>query len=87
MDFKSMIENESVEDVVLFLALRLDYPRIDNWFVRYKFEVIAEGLLIRTFYKLIAEGKLCKDEKGGVYKGPNWEAPQFIVDKKYGFNN
>ena len=84
IDIRSMIENESVEDVVLFLALRLDYTRIDNWFVRYKFEVIAEGLLIRTFYKLIAEGKLAENEKGEVFKGPNWEAPRFVIEEKYG---
>ena len=84
IDIRGMVENESVEDVLLFLALRLDYIHIDNWYVRYKFEVIAEGLLIRTFNKLKAEEKLWKGEKGGVFKGPNWEAPQFVVEKKYG---
>ena len=84
IDIKSMVENESVEDVVLFLAPRLDYSRIDSWFVRYKFDVIANGLLIRTFKKLLNGEKFYKDETGKIFKGRNWEAPQFVVDKKYG---
>lgn len=62
MDFKSMIENESVEDVVLRMALTSSYQGLDRLYVRYKFEVVAEGLLIRTFSKLVAEGKLAEND-------------------------
>ena len=84
IDIKSMIENESVEDVVMVLAPTLDYSRIDNWYVRNKFEIIGNGLIIKVFTKLIKEGKLCENEVGDVSKGPNWQPPQFVLEKKYG---
>jgi hypothetical protein len=84
IDIKSMVENESVEDVIMVLAPKLDYSRIDSWYVQNRFEVIQNGLLIRNFEKLLNEGKLYKDEKGEVFQGPNWQPPQFVKDKKYG---
>lgn len=79
-----MVLNESVEDVMLFLAPKFSYPRIDRIYVMHNFDVIANGLLLRTIEKLIREGKLSEDEKGHISRGPNWQAPQFVKDKKYG---
>ncbi|WLS80556.1 immunity protein [Erwinia pyri] len=67
-----MFENESVEDVVVYLMPEFSYQDIDRWFVRYKFEVIANGLLLRTTEKLLKEGKLAKNEKGHIIRGYNW---------------
>jgi hypothetical protein len=79
-----MVENESVEDVLLFLAPIRSFPSIDNIFVRYKFEVVKKALLYPAYANLLKEGKFIEDEKGHTHKGPNWKAPKFVVEKKYG---
>ncbi len=84
IDFKTMIENESVEDILLHFAPIRSYPDIDNMYVRYDFEVAAKCVLLFTYQKLVKEGKLAKDERGRTLKGPNWQAPKFVTDKKYG---
>ncbi|MGO4745160.1 immunity protein [Serratia quinivorans] len=84
IDFKKIIENESVEDVLLFFAPRTAYPAIDRMYVRYKFEVIENGLLYPAYEKLLKEGKFSEDEKGHTHKGPNWLPPKFVAEKKYG---
>ena len=84
IDYKNLFENESVEDIAIYLIPGFSYQHVDRWFVRYNFDVIANGLLLRTTEKLLREGKLSEDEKGHINRGPNWQAPQFVKDKKYG---
>ncbi|WP_158783764.1 immunity protein [Pantoea sp. BAV 3049] len=78
-----MIENESVEDVLLFLAPLTSYPGIDRLYERYNFEAVASCLLLRTHGKLIEEEKRSENDKGMAIMGPNWRAPSFMIEKKY----
>lgn len=55
IDFKSMIEKESVFDVISFFSSskkEIGYPQIDNFFVRYRFDVISNGEFMRTFTRM-----------------------------------
>ncbi|WP_422824056.1 hypothetical protein [Xenorhabdus entomophaga] len=52
-------------------------------YVRYRFEVLEEGELWKTYERLLNEGKLAEDEKGKTIKGPNWKEPEFSRVKKY----
>ncbi|EHX7012414.1 immunity protein [Salmonella enterica subsp. enterica serovar Concord] len=81
---ENIIKNESVEDVLLHFAPRTSYPGIDRMYVNYKFQVIENGELLSTYQRLVKEGKLAKDDKGHTLKGPNWKAPAFVTEKKYG---
>ncbi|PHM35618.1 immunity protein [Xenorhabdus mauleonii] len=81
---KKIIENESVEDALLYLSLKKSYQTIDLLYVQYRFEIIAEGILLSTYMKLLQDGKLVQNEKGKTIKGPNWREPDFIKNKKYG---
>ncbi|VEI16022.1 Uncharacterised protein [Serratia plymuthica] len=84
IDFEGIYKNESVEDVLLFFAPRTAYPAIDRMYVRYKFEVVEKDLLYPAYAKLLKEGQFSEDEKGHTLKGPNWKAPKFVTEKKYG---
>ncbi|PHM35616.1 immunity protein [Xenorhabdus mauleonii] len=78
-----MIINESVEDILLFFSLKSSYPSIDSMYVRFNFEVIEKNELWTTYKRLLDEGKLAKDDKGNIIKGPNWKEPEFSRTKKY----
>lgn len=84
LDLEGIYQNESVEDVLLHFALRTPYPIIDRRYVHYNFGVIANGVLIRTYQRLIREGKLIENESTLPQKGPNWKEPKFVTEKKYG---
>ena len=84
LDLEGIYKNESVEDVLLYFALRTPYPNIDRMYVRYKFEVAAESVLSITFQRLVKEGKLMETGKPLMEKGPNWKEPKFVTEKKYG---
>ncbi|EGN2561347.1 immunity protein [Salmonella enterica] len=84
LDLESIYKNESVEDVLLHFALRTSYQTIDRMYVNYKFEVVANGELLKTHQKLFKEGKLKKTGKPLPEKGPNWKEPRFVTEKKYG---
>jgi hypothetical protein len=84
LDLEGIYKNESVEDVLLHFAPRTSYPTIDRMYVRYKFEVIANGELLQTQQRLFKDGKLKKTGKPLPEKGPNWKEPKFVTDKKYG---
>ncbi|MGC6388362.1 immunity protein [Ewingella sp. S1.OA.A_B6] len=85
-DFKLMIENESVEDVLLYLAPFRAFPDVDRMFVRYKFDVIENAILPTVYRKLLDEGKLVNDAQGHTKKGPHWKEPAFVTQKKYGIS-
>ncbi|PHM22595.1 immunity protein [Xenorhabdus budapestensis] len=80
---EQMIKNESVEDILLVFSLKSACPSIDRMYVRYRFEVIEEGELWKTYKRLLNEGKLAEGEKGKMIKGPNWKEPEFSRTKKY----
>ncbi|QAV24417.1 immunity protein [Proteus hauseri] len=87
IDLKSIYQNESVEDVLLYFGPKTSYPSIDRCYVRYKFEVVEKAILIKTMGKLLQEGKLAKDNKGLAIKGPNWREPDFVTQKNMALNN
>ncbi|CAI0693716.1 immunity protein [Serratia ficaria] len=84
IDFEGIYKNESVEDVLLHFAPRTPYPNIDRMYVQYNFDVVGKDQLYPALAKLLREGKLVKDDKGHTLKGPNWKAPAFVTEKKYG---
>ncbi|HGJ5874942.1 immunity protein [Arsenophonus apicola] len=84
IDLENIYKNESVEDVLLYFALRTPYPTIDRMYVKYNFEVAATGELLQTHHRLFNEGKLKKTSNPLPEKGPNWKEPRFVTEKKYG---
>lgn len=89
IDFKTMIENESINDVILFFSGRdrlITYPQLDNFFVRYRFEVVGSCELLRVFNEMIHDHIIEWDEKMLFKKGINWEEPEFMIDDKYNYN-
>ncbi|PUA41272.1 immunity protein [Pseudomonas protegens] len=80
-----MFKNESVEDILLHFAPRIPYPTIDRMYVKYNFEVVADGKLLRTYQQLIKEGKLVENKKTLPEKGQNWKEPDFVTEKRYSF--
>lgn len=88
IDLKTIIEKESVSDIVSFFAgstKGIGYPQLDNFFVRYRFDVISDGGLLKVFDDLLKAGVVEWGEKMLVKKGPNWKEPKFVAEKKYGF--
>ncbi len=84
LNLEGIYKNESVEDVLLHFAPRTSYPSIDRMYVKYNFDVVAKAQFYPALAKLLKEGKLAKNEKGHTVKGPNWQAPKFVTEKKYG---
>ncbi|MFS1288888.1 immunity protein [Pseudomonas piscis] len=84
IDLENIFKNESVEDVLLHFAPRTPYPGIDRMYVEYNFDVIANGELLRTYQRLLKEGKLLENKKPLPEKGPNWKEPVFVTEKRYG---
>ncbi len=83
MSMKEIVKNESVEDVLTFLGPTSDYWQLDRLFTYYRFDVITSGELSAKYDELFEKGVL-QDQNGSVVKGPNWQAPKFVTDKKYG---
>ncbi|MFW0699786.1 immunity protein [Pantoea sp. R13S299] len=83
MHLKEIIENESVEDVVTFLGPTSDYSKLDRLYAYNRFDVISSGELSSAYDDLLKKGVL-QDQNGKVIKGPNWKAPAFVTEKKYG---
>ena len=84
LDLENIYKNETVEDVLLHFAPRTPYPSIDRMYVRFNFEVVANGELLRTHQRLFNEGKLKHVGKPLPEKGPNWREPEFVKEKRYG---
>jgi hypothetical protein len=53
-------------------------------YVRYNFDVVANGELLRTHDRLFKEGKLKHTGQPLPDKGPNWREPEFVKEKRYG---
>lgn len=87
IDFDRLAKEEKVADVIAFLAGRgtgFGYPQMDRLFSRYKFSVIESGEFMRVFEELRQSGIVEWGDKMLVKKGPNWKAPKFVLEKKYG---
>lgn len=82
-NMEKIIQNETIEDVLLAFMPNTAYQGIDRMYIKYRFDVVAEQELLFTYQRLIKEGKLVEDEKGHTLKGPNWKEPGFVTDKKY----
>ncbi|AAS63330.1 immunity protein [Yersinia pestis] len=81
---EKIIQNETVEDVLLAFTPNTAYQGIERMYVRYRFNIVSNRELLFTYQRLIKEAKLAEDEKGHTLKGPNWKEPKFVTDKKYG---
>jgi len=93
IDFDTMVKNEDMADVILFLVSRgengMAYPSIDRFFGRHN---AAEKYgsynikLIHEIKKLEISGQVFSDRSYGYgcRKGPDWKAPAFVTEKKYG---
>ncbi|WLG85780.1 immunity protein [Pseudomonas cucumis] len=80
---EQIVKNETVEDVLTVFALGSAIPSLDRMFGRYRYEVIESGELLKTYARLFEEGVLANGEGPVAIKGPNWKAPQFVIEKRY----
>ncbi|CAI1856984.1 hypothetical protein [Serratia proteamaculans] len=84
IDFKSMLDTEKVADVILFLSGRRDngisHPQLDGYCTSH----ISNIELIALVKSMREDGLIISNAKGGYKKGPNWKAPVFVTEKKYG---
>lgn len=80
---EQIVKNEPIEDVLTAFGIGLAYPSLDRMIGRYRFEVIANGELLKTYARLFEEGVLANGEGPVAIKGPNWKAPKFVTEKLY----
>ena len=80
---EQIVKNEPIEDVLTAFGIGLAYPSLDRMIGRYRFEVIANGELLKTYARLFEEGVLADGEGPVAIKGPNWKAPKFVTEKLY----
>lgn len=80
---EQIIKNETVEDVLTVFALGSAIPSLDRMFGRYRYEVIENGELLKTYARLFEEGVLANGDGPIAIKGPNWKAPHFMSNNKY----
>lgn len=83
MSLKDIVKNENIEDVLTFLGPTSDYRKLDRLYTYNRFEAITSGELSSVYDELFRKGVL-QDQNGKVVKGPNWKAPKFVTEKKYG---
>ncbi|WP_028624223.1 hypothetical protein [Pseudomonas sp. Ant30-3] len=81
---EQIVKNETVEDVLTVFALGSAIPSLDRMFGRYRYEVIKSGELLKTYARLFEEGVLANGVGPVAIKGPNWKAPPFVTERKYG---
>lgn len=87
IDLYLLFKNEKVEDIITFFAgfsKSIGYPSMDRLFVRYRFSAIETGEFMNTFHELSEKGVVSLNDKMGLVKGPNWEQPGFVTQRKYG---
>jgi hypothetical protein len=80
---EQIVKNETIVDVLTAFGIGLAYPSLDRMIGRYRFEVIANGELLKTYAMLFEEGVLANGESPVAIKGPNWKAPQFVTEQRY----
>lgn len=82
-NIEKILTSEPIEDVVSAFGVGLAYPSLDRMFSKYRFEVIANGELLRIYKKLFEEGVLANGDGPIAIKGPNWKEPKFLAEKRY----
>lgn len=89
-DFDEIVIKEDMQDVILFLLgykeKGMSFPSMDLFFNMHKAQEKYESyniLLINVTKQLEDEGKITSDGKYGYIAGPNWIAPDFMVNNKY----
>jgi hypothetical protein len=80
---EQIVINEPIADVVSAFGIGLAYPSLDRMFSQYRFEVIANGELLKTYAKLFEDGVLANGDGPIAIKGPNWKEPTFVKEKRY----
>ena len=70
--------------MISYQELVRTFPSIDRMYVRYNFDAVANGELLRTHERLFKEGKLKHTGQPLPDKGPNWREPEFVKEKRYG---
>lgn len=80
---EQIVKNEPMADVLTAFGIGLAYPSLDRMIGRYKFELIANGELLKTYAQLFEQGVLANGDGPVAVKGPNWRAPRFITDNTY----
>jgi hypothetical protein len=80
---EQIVKNEPIVDVLTAFGIGLAYPSLDRMIGRYRFEVIANGELLKTYAMLFEKGVLANGESPVAIKGPNWKAPQFVTEQRY----
>lgn len=83
---EKIVKNEPIVDVLTAFGIGLAYPSLDRMIGRYRFEVITNGELLKTYARLFEEGVLANGEGPVAIKGPSWKAPQFVIEKRYVLN-
>jgi hypothetical protein len=81
---EQIVLHESLDDIVTVFALVKATPHLDMMIGRYKPAFTRSGDLQRVYARLFEEGVLAKGEKGLSIKGPNWKAPTFVTENRYG---
>ena len=82
-NIEQIVKNEPIADVLSVFAIGIGYPSLDRMYGRYKFEVVANGELLKIYARLFEEGVLANGDGPVAIKGPNWKAPTFVTNKKY----
>lgn len=82
-NIEQIVKNEPIADVLSVFAIGIGYPSLDRMYGRYKFEVVANGELLKIYARLFEEGVLANGEGPVAIKGPNWKAPKFLTEKRY----
>lgn len=80
---EQIVKNEPIADVLTAFGIGLAYPSLDRMIGRYKFELIANGELLKTYAQLFEQGVLANGDGPVAVKGSNWRAPRFITDNTY----
>ncbi|WP_336347095.1 immunity protein [Pseudomonas monsensis] len=80
---EQIVKNEPIADVLTAFGIGLAYPSLDRMIGRYKFELIANGELLKTYAQLFEQGVLANGDGPVAVKGPNWRAPRFMTDNTY----
>lgn len=81
---EQIVLNESIDDIVTVFALVKATPHLDMMIGRYRPEATTSGEFQRAYARLFEEGVLARGQKGLSIKGPNWKAPSFVTEHRYG---
>nr|WP_024966735.1 hypothetical protein [Pantoea sp. IMH] len=91
IDFDAMVKNETMGDVILFLVSHrengIDYPTMDRFFGKHKAAEKYKSYNIKLIHEVKHLEELGRIFSGKTYiyqKGPNWQVPAFVAEKKYG---